>query len=107
MNRDALRSALERIDGRGYPAYKDVRGRYDMGGWVLSIEHVQGDPFAAPSRVHAELPAGVSRVPADLAAPGPRGVATADQLARAFASAARSVRGEGSGRGGRMRGRAW
>lgn len=22
---------LERIDGRGYPAYKDVRGGYDFG----------------------------------------------------------------------------
>ena len=32
-----LKELLERIDHRGYPAYKDIRGRYQFGGYVLSI----------------------------------------------------------------------
>lgn len=42
-----LRSQLRSIDHRSYPAYKDLRGQYHFGDYVLSIDHVQGDPFAA------------------------------------------------------------
>ena len=42
-------TVIERIDHRSYPAYKDTRGAYQFGKYVLSIDHVQGDPFAAPS----------------------------------------------------------
>ena len=46
-----LRAILDRIDRRGYPAYKDTAGQYQFRSYVLSIDHVQGDPFAAPSKV--------------------------------------------------------
>lgn len=46
-----LRECLHRIDHKGYPAYKDTKGQYQFGGYILSIDHVQGDPFAAPSKV--------------------------------------------------------
>ena len=46
-----LRAILQRIDRRGYPAYQDTRGTYRFPGYVLSIDHVQKDPFAAPSRL--------------------------------------------------------
>ena len=46
-----LKKLLARIDRRGYPAYKDARGAYQFPGYVLSIDHVQGDPFAAPSKL--------------------------------------------------------
>lgn len=46
-----LRKLLESIDHRGYPAYKDTRGVYDFREYQLSIDHVQGDPFASPSKV--------------------------------------------------------
>ena len=46
-----LKQILERIDHRGYPAYKDTRGVYQFGTYILGIDHVQGDPFAAPSRL--------------------------------------------------------
>ena len=44
-----LRELLNRIDHKGYPAYKDTRGVYQFEGYLLGIDHVQGDPFAAPS----------------------------------------------------------
>ena len=46
-----LRNLLARIDRKGYPAYKDTKGAYQFPDYVLSIDHVQGDPFAALSKV--------------------------------------------------------
>lgn len=50
-NLNDLNRELYKIDGRGYKAYKDLEGKYDFGKFILSIDHVQGDPFASPSRV--------------------------------------------------------
>ncbi|MBM6862049.1 isopentenyl-diphosphate delta-isomerase, partial [Clostridium saudiense] len=50
-NQNDLKKELQRIDGRGYKSYKDLEGQYDFGTFILSIDHVQGDPFASPSRV--------------------------------------------------------
>lgn len=50
-----LRQKLREIDHRGYPAYKDLRGEYSFGEYILSIDHVQGDPFAAPSRISVKV----------------------------------------------------
>ena len=49
--KEDLRSLLLSINRRGYPAYKETRGRWSFGSYILSIDHVQGDPFAAPSKV--------------------------------------------------------
>lgn len=46
-----LRELLRKIDRRGYPAYKETAGAYRFSDYVLSIDHVQGDPFASPSKV--------------------------------------------------------
>ena len=43
-----LRSLLNRIDRRGYPAYKDTRGTYQFPNYILSIDHVQGTPSPPP-----------------------------------------------------------
>ena len=51
-----LRMALRAIDHKGYPAYKSLAGMYQFDSYVLSIDHVQGDPFASPSSVHVEVP---------------------------------------------------
>lgn len=52
---EELRSLLQRIDHKGYPAYKDTRGVYQFPGFILSIDHVQGDPFASPSKVSVHV----------------------------------------------------
>src|SRR3712207_6071468 len=46
-----LRSTLDRIDRKGYGAYRDLQGTYDLGGFSLSIDRVQRDPFAPPSLI--------------------------------------------------------
>ena len=53
--REDLRRTLARIDGRGYKAYQDIRGTYDLDGAQVEIAHVQGDPYAPPSRLHARI----------------------------------------------------
>ena len=55
-NKIDLKNKLESIHRKSYPAYKSLRGSYTFGDFVLSIDHVQGDPFAAPSSLHVELP---------------------------------------------------
>ena len=50
-----LQELLNRIDHRGYPAYKDTAGQWQFDGYVLSIDHVQGDPFASPSKVSVHI----------------------------------------------------
>ena len=58
-----LKNLLQRIDHKGYPAYKDTRGSYEFPGYVLSIDHVQGDPFAAPSKVKYPCPRETGGIP--------------------------------------------
>ena len=45
-----LKQLLFSINHKSYPAYKSTRGAYQFPRYTLSIDHVQGDPFAAPSR---------------------------------------------------------
>jgi predicted ABC-class ATPase len=46
-----LKATLDRIDRKGYGAYKDLHGSYDLGAFSLFIDKVQRDPFAPPSLV--------------------------------------------------------
>ncbi len=98
---EQLRAILRRIDGRGYKAYKDIQGVYQAPGFLLYIDHVQGDPFAAPSRVRAIVPHSVARFPEDLYATPIRRIALADYINRVFYNAARHVeQRRGSGKSG-------
>ena len=97
-----LEAILRRIDGRGYKAYRAIRGRYDLGGFRLSVDHVQGDPFAAPSRMSVRLESGRAGFPDSLAASRIRRIALADFLTRAFHGAIRVTAAgrRGTGRSG-------
>ncbi|MBM6905078.1 ABC-ATPase domain-containing protein [Collinsella tanakaei] len=100
-DRDLARQ-LASIERRGYPAYKSLRGSYDMGGFTLSIDHVQGDPFAAPSQLSVVVPARTAGFPRSLFDTPHRKVALEDVLIRRFAQAASRVSFKvgGSGKSG-------
>ncbi|MGF1470700.1 MAG: ABC-ATPase domain-containing protein [Rubrobacteraceae bacterium] len=51
-----LLSILERIDRKGYGAYKDLRGSHDFGDFTLYLDRVQRDPFAPPSLIRVRTP---------------------------------------------------
>ena len=61
-----LKELLARIDRKGYPAYKDTKGTYQFPGYVLSIDHVQGDPFAAPSKLSIHVSGQTAGCPASV-----------------------------------------
>jgi predicted ABC-class ATPase len=46
-----LGATLDRIDRRGYGAYKDLAGAFEFDGFTLFVDRVQRDPFAPPSLV--------------------------------------------------------
>ena len=81
---DDLRSLLERIDHKGYPAYKDTRGSYRFGGYTLHIDHVQGDPFASPSRLSILVDGKTAGFPGSLFDTRYKRVALQDYLNRLF-----------------------
>ena len=83
-SRDDLRRTLSRIDGRGYKAYKDIQGEYDFGEFSLYIDHVQGDPFSAPSRVRVQVPQRSAGFPETTYCADSRNVGLCDLLTRVF-----------------------
>ena len=83
-----LEAILHRIDGRGYKAYKEIEGRrFRFENFDLLVEHVQGDPYAAPSKLRAMVPVETATLPAAALAFPARRRATRDFLARAFRAA--------------------
>ena len=99
-----LQATLRKIDGRGYKAYKDIQGSYHFPQYILHIDHVQGDPFAAPSRLRIQISQTVSQFPESLFSSPSRRIALEDYLARKFAQAIdATVKGRrGSGKSGRV-----
>lgn len=98
-----LRRHLHRLDGRGYKAYKAIEGDYRAPGFDLRVDHVQGDPYAQPSRVRALLPPATVGLPPWALSPAPRRRATADFLNRAFHRALTEIASpRGSGKGGEL-----
>ena len=97
-----LKKLLERLDRRGYPAYRDTRGSYQFPDYVLSIDHVQGDPFAAPSRLSIHVSGSRAGFPRELYRLPCQRLALQDELTRRFGrQAARfSFQARGSGQSG-------
>ncbi|MCM1263641.1 MAG: ABC-ATPase domain-containing protein [Butyrivibrio sp.] len=62
---EELRSSMRAINRRSYPAYKSLAGSYSFGKYILNIEHVQGDPFAAPSRLSVKVNSQTAAFPAE------------------------------------------
>lgn len=86
-NSEELFQILRRINGKGYKAYKEIGGVYDFSGLLtLFIDHVQGDPFAEPSKIRARVPQEKARLPENLFENRVRRIALQDFLARAIQS---------------------
>lgn len=79
-----LRRTIQRIDHKGYKAYQEIAGSYEFPGFRLVVDHVQGDPFASPSRMRILVP--WEKAPFDrwMVANRSRRVGFRDFLTRAF-----------------------
>lgn len=97
-----LRNRLRGIDHKGYPAYKDLKGQYQFGDYVLSIDHVQGDPFAAPSRLSVRVEKSKAGFPAAYYDTPAKRITLQDHLTRLFGrwAAGGSFQAKGSGKSG-------
>lgn len=101
-NKIDLKNKLESIHRKSYPAYKSLRGSYTFGDFVLSIDHVQGDPFAAPSSLHVELPLKKAGFPEKYLEKRHTKTALEDLILRSFSKALDqySFKAKGSGKSG-------
>lgn len=79
-----LHQSLLRLDQQSYKAYKQIQGRYQFPGFTLLIDHVQGDPFAAPSRLRVLVPQTEAQFPSELYRSPSREIALRDYLNRQF-----------------------
>jgi predicted ABC-class ATPase len=97
-----LRSTLDRIDHKGYGAYKDLQGSYDLREFDLFVDRVQRDPFAPPSLVRVRTKD--NHFDPELSENPVRRVAFEDFLTRSVEKALRrAVKGNrGSGGSGRI-----
>jgi len=82
-----LAAVLRGLDGAGYGAYKRIRGGWAADGLTLRVDHVQGDPYATPSRLRLHLPPGTHGIPADAWTTRPRRIGLCDFVLRTFRSA--------------------
>lgn len=99
---EQLSRKLQQLDGKGYKAYKDIQGTYKGDTFLLHIDHVQGDPFAPPSRVRIEFPSQIANLSEDWYKSMHRKTALEDFLARETAKAikAQETRTRGTGKSG-------
>lgn len=100
-----LRDLLRRIDHRGYPAYKDTRGSWGFrtrsgAAYTLNIEHVQGDPFAAPSSLSIEVDGRLNGFPREYMDRNFKRITLEDFVIRSFSAALARFSGRARGSGG-------
>ena len=103
-NKEDLKKELIKIDHKSYGMYKTLGGSYSFGNYILYIDHVQGDPFASPSRLHFEVKRDRHGFPEEYYQEKHRRLALEDQVLRRFLYELRQIdKGfMGSGKSGRI-----
>ena len=97
-----LRQQLSSIHRKSYPAYKTLKGIYDFKHFLLSIDHVQGDPFASPSHLSVQVPAKIAAFPAFCFSAKNIRIAVQDYILRKFSQqlSIYNFKAKGSGKSG-------
>ncbi|MFG6394273.1 MAG: ABC-ATPase domain-containing protein [Lachnospiraceae bacterium] len=97
-----LDKLLKGINRKSYPAYKSLQGVYQFDGYQLDICHVQGDPFAAPSKLSVYVKKEQAGFPEQYYSTGYKNTALCDHLTRLFGQAVKryTLKAEGSGKSG-------
>ncbi len=99
-----LLQSLQQIERKSYSAYKSLKGSFSFHGYQLNIEHVQGDPFAAPSKLSIVISSKYAKIPQEFYNTKEKRIATQDFLLRSFYKeiGKYSNRAKGSGKSGVM-----
>ena len=103
-NKEDLKKELIKIDHKSYGMYKTLGASYSYGNYILHIDHVQGDPFASPSRLRFEVKKETHGFPEEYYEEKHRRLALEDQVLRRFLRQLRQLdKGSmGSGKSGRI-----
>lgn len=102
-NATELKKNLQEIDHKSYSLYKGLAGEYQFKNFILCIDKVQGDPFAAPSRVRVRVPETVHSFPKKLYDERCKRLALEDAILRKWNRyIAKTSKGGGSGNSGRI-----
>ena len=102
QNSELLRQQLHSIHRKSYPAYKGLRGAYRFENFILSIDHVQGDPFASPSHISIQISHRDSAFPSEYYKDVLTRTTLCDYLTRQFEQQVNryTFRAKGSGKSG-------
>ncbi len=90
---------LNRIDRKGYGAYKDLKGAYQCDTFTLFIDHVQSDPFATPSKIRVRIDMRLAKIPSHLYQTKVRRIALEDFFTRQIATTIYKMSSKVSGTG--------
>ena len=104
LTKQQLRNKLKEVDRNSYPAYKQLKGSYDYGDFLLNVDHVQGDPFASPSMLSVLVSGKKAGFPQKLYDTEEKKIALENYLLRQFSLELKkySFREKGSGKSGFM-----
>lgn len=98
-----LQHQLKNLEGRSYREYKGIKGDYAFDEFTLSVDYVQGDPFAAPSKIRIKVPQAIAQFPPQWITDYVGQCAIADYLTRQVAGVARKLaQKRGSGKSGKI-----
>ena len=97
-----LQNLLHSVHRKSYPAYKSLKGSYQFDDYILSIDHVQGDPFASPSHISVRISHKTAGFPGDYYKDRVTRVTLSDYLTRQFEKQVSryTFRAKGSGKSG-------
>lgn len=97
-----LKTKLQRFNNCSYNLYYGLLGTYQFDDFSLSVDQVQADPFAPPSKITITIPWGKTPFGLDLISTKIRTTAFCDTLARILAQKIRLLTKDdkGSGNGG-------
>ncbi|WP_107666863.1 ABC-ATPase domain-containing protein [Cyanothece sp. BG0011] len=103
MNDQDLYDKVISLDGRGYKAYKEIKGNYQFPKFSLIFEHIQSDPFASPSKLIIKIPHTIAKFPVELYKNKSRKIALEDYLIRQFSQACSQMSHQrGTGKSGKI-----
>ncbi|SDJ41260.1 ABC-ATPase domain-containing protein [Salimicrobium halophilum] len=99
-----LKKQLQQIDGKSYKGYKQIQGTYSFQDYKLHIDYVQGDPFAAPSKIRLRIPDAKRTIKKEWTSTKSRRIFTEDIITRQVAATVKKNKSDvkGSGKSGNV-----
>lgn len=83
-SKEQLAVEIKNYDGKGYGFYKNIKGSYKFAEFILSFDHIQGDPYASPSRIRVIVNQNKAKFPSELFNEAYKKIALVNFVAKVF-----------------------